>query len=247
MWDSYYWRHVATLTRILHQSPKLRETAAYQAAYEELLAFSEAHIWDRYEADGLHNFYRSRTHMASHWARIGMELFTITGKAKYKAVFDNISFGTMVNRPSNLREQLFMHDTVTTAYQWDMEWGVPQGAALQDTSHGGAVVSFWVLANDLGMYWTADDIEAVQSTLVNLVWPPSEGSDFFDLVDGTGEEQPGRLHEWLTLGRYDATLQARIKSDYVDDNSAFFGTHVLGIAAYNAKILAHGAPAYPEP
>ncbi len=39
------------------------------------------------------NIYRVNTHMASHWARIGMELYIITGKQKYKDVFDNISFG----------------------------------------------------------------------------------------------------------------------------------------------------------
>ncbi|MGB5553859.1 MAG: hypothetical protein WBM83_04310, partial [Flavobacteriaceae bacterium] len=49
LWDSFYWRFVATLTRIMHQSPNLRSNGTYQAAYERFLAFSEKNMWERYE------------------------------------------------------------------------------------------------------------------------------------------------------------------------------------------------------
>ena len=135
LWDSFYWRFVATLTRIMHQSPNLRSNGTYQAAYERFLAFSEKNMWERYEGEAWH-FYRVNTHMASHWARIGMELYIITGKAKYKEVFDNISFGTLVGYPSNLRNQLNQNSSVPSAYVWSSSWG---GSNTQDTSHAGAL------------------------------------------------------------------------------------------------------------
>ncbi len=51
LWDSFYWRFVATLTRIMHQSPNLRQNQNYQAAYERFLNFSEKNIWERYEGN----------------------------------------------------------------------------------------------------------------------------------------------------------------------------------------------------
>lgn len=245
LWDSYYWRHVATLTRIMHQSPNLR-SSGYQAQYEKLLEFSEKHIWDRYESYGATGkFYRSRTHMASHWARIGMELYVITGKQKYKEVFDNISFGVMPSRPSNLRNQLYANPNNPKAYVWDSQW---DSKSIQDTSHGGAIVNFWVEAYENGMYWDRNDINALVTTLDEVIWKDSYGKDFKEDVDGGGSmDRPGRLHEWLILGRYSQKVQNKIKTSYIlGKNLDYFGSQALGIAALNAKILSDGAPAYPE-
>lgn len=248
LWDSYYWRHVATLLKIMHKSPNLRLSGEYQNDYNLLLDFTEKNIWDRYEAKGSSSFYRSRTHMASHWARIGMEMYIITGKDKYKEVFDNISFGKIPGRPSNLRNQLFKSAKFPTAYLWDAEWGVKHNSSIQDTSHAGAIISFWVLAYENGMYWNIEDINSLVSTLENIVWVGNDRErSFTDLVDGTGGwDLPGRLHEWLPLCRYSQKLQDRLKTHYLDRNFDFYGSQYLGIAALNAKILSDGIAIYPE-
>ncbi|WP_027066493.1 Ig-like domain-containing protein [Maribacter sp. Hel_I_7] len=244
LWDSFYWRYVATLTRIMHQSPNLRATGNYQQQYENLLAFSEKNIWERYEAQGLNNFYRINTHMTTHWARIGMELYIITGKEKYNTVFENVSFGTMVGRPSNLRNQLKPNNKVPSAVTWSQRWDIDQ---IQDTSHAGAIVSFIVTAYENNMYWTEADITALTSTVNNVIWKKEYGSFFMYNVDGTGDyDLHGRLHDWLNLGRYDESLQQRIKEDYIGKNLTFYGIQPLGIAALNAKILEDGYPVYPE-
>ena len=244
LWDSYYWRYVATLVRIMHQSPILRSTKDYQNQYEKLLAFSEKNIWERYEKKGLNQFYRINTHMSSHWARIGMELYLITGKSKYKTVFDNISYGKMVNRPSNLRNHFKSNKQAPSAYTWSQRWDI---SLIQDTDHAGAIVSFITNAYENNMYWNKSDIDALLSTLNNVIWKKQYGSNFKENVDGTGDyDLHGRIHEWLNLGKYDQELQNRIKSSYIGKNLTYYGVQPLGIAALNARILEDGKPIYPE-
>lgn len=244
LWDSFYWRYVATLLRIMHQSPQLRASGNYEQQYQQLLNFTEKNIWERYEAQGLNNFYRINTHMASHWARIGMELFIITGKTKYKTVFDNISFAQMLNRPSNLRNQLKPNSIVPSAYTWSQNW---DSYRIQDTSHAGAIISFIITAYENDMYWNKADIDALTSTVNDVIWKPEYGIQFMKNVDGTGGyDLPGRLNEWLNLGRFNQSLQNRIKNYYTGMNLTFYGIQPLGIAALNARILADGKPIYPE-
>ncbi|MBM1106773.1 PKD domain-containing protein [Aurantibacter crassamenti] len=245
LWDAYYWRHVSTLLRIIHQSSSIKNSSKYKNQYKELLAFSEKNIWDRYYNANLKKIYRSRTHMASHWARIGMELYIITGKSKYKEVFENISYGNMVDEPSNLRNQLYDNPKDASAYAWDQTWGVRKGSNIQDTSHAGPIVSFITLAYENGMYWKKSDANALLRT-IDVVWT---GPDNIKLnVDGSGGDgAKGRLHEWFYLARYSQSLQNRIKKDYQSNpHLNFFGSQVLGIAALNSKILSDGSAVYPR-
>ncbi len=248
LYDSYYWRHVITIVRILHQSPNLRSTKDYQAQYEKLLEFSIKHIWDKWTTRGDNHIYRSRTHMASHWARLGLELYTITGDPKYKTVFDNISHGDMHNFPSNLRGQLQPHPNNPNAIIWASVWGATLPNGIQDTPHAGAVISFWVLAYEQNAYWTKNDIDGLIVTLDEVIWKDSYGSNFTKNVDGSGGyEIPWRLHEWLTLGRFSQKIQDKIKNNYNSyDNLRSYGSEALGIAALNAKILEDGKGVYPE-
>ena len=245
LWDSFYWRFVTTLTRVMHQSPNLRSSSKYQNAYVRLLDFSEKHIWERYERNKKDNFYRINTHMASHWARIGMELYLITNKQKYKDVFEEISFGPMPYRPSNLRQQLRYNTNVPSAYVWNSNW---EDTNIQDTSHAGAIISFWVEAYDNEMYWDRDDIDALISTFNDVVCK-TELTEAREFVDGTGRLNTNQttLHEWMNLGRYNQTIQNKIRAHYDARSSlGYVGLQPVGIAALNAKILADGRAYYPE-
>ena len=239
LYDSYLYRFVATLLRIMHQSPGLRGRG-YQADFDEILAFTRQ-LWDHWENQGIDNFERSRVHMASHWARIGMELHIITGVAKYEEVFENLSFAGMRTRGGgNLRDNL---ELVAGAYEWNQRWpGDPY--AIQDTDHAKAVISFVSTAHDNGYYWDATDIERFLRTMSDVVWVPGT-DDFYANVDGSGGYVGnGRQHGWLHLGRYDAALQQRIRDDY--DAGAGVEVWARGIAANNARILADGRSVYPE-
>ena len=247
LWDSFYWRFVSTLVRVMHQSPDLRAQGDYQAQYEKLLEFSEKHIWERWQQAGEGNFYRSKTHMTSHWARISMELYVITGNSRYKSVFDKISFGQMDGRKSNLRDQIFSHPNVSGGILWDASWGVSKGSDIQDTSHAAAIVSFWVSSYENNMYWNKGDIDAVTATLLESVWPDQVGGNFYEYIDGVGGyDKIGRLHEWLVLGRYNSKVQSKLKNDYTAKNLDFFGSQAVGIAALNQRMLEDSKASYPE-
>ncbi len=55
-----------------------------------------------------------------------------------------------------------------TAYIWSSGWN---GSSAQDTSHGGAIVSFWVTAYENEMYWNRNDIDALIATFTKVVCP----------------------------------------------------------------------------
>jgi len=251
LWESYYWKAVTTMLRIMHQSPELlastHTSGAYQDKYDTILAFTEQHIWNKWEARGSENIYRSHTHMSSHWARMGMELYIITGNNKYKEVFDNISFGTMPGYPSsNLRNQFKTNSDVPTAYTWIMAWG---GTKLQDTAHASDVVSFCVLAYENDMYWTRNDINSLVSTLNDVIYRNPINSRYSYNVDGSGgNDAPGRLHDWLKLGRYSRPLQDKLIDKYVSDKilENRYASQNYGNLALNERILSDELPIYPE-
>ncbi|AYN68439.1 PKD domain-containing protein [Euzebyella marina] len=243
LWDTHYWRVVATLLRIMDQS-NVKSDSKYRSIFNELLAFSEKHIWERYDVEHSSKIYRSNTHMSSHWARIGMELYLITKKNKYKQVFENMSHGSMPGLPSNFRNQIYPNPKNSSAYAWDKKWGT-YGSNVQDTSHGGAIVSFWLLAYENGMYWNKSDMNALLKT-VDIVWLDSDTDKIARNVDGTGGYgSQGKIHEWLNLARYSQSLQNKIKKHYDKSHLDFFGPQAIGIAALNAKILADGRAVYP--
>ncbi len=259
LWETYYWRHVMTIVRVLADHPELRAQGDYQARYDELLEFSRVHIWEKWRVDGIGNFYRSQTHMAAHPARIGLDLYALTGEAEYLEVFEDISFDGMPSRDdANLADQLEPNPDAPGALVWSRSW--PPDYAIQDVSHAGAIVSFWAHAYDDAMYWDAAHIDALVTTLLDVVWDPALNGSYARNVDGTSTEldgspsQPhgpdgthGRMHEWLVLGRYDERVQQRIEDVYLDpdqEDLRFFGHQAVGIAAHNARLLAYGDSVY---
>lgn len=255
LWDSYYWRHVITLVRVLHEHPEVRARGDYEAQFQELLEFSQHDLWDRWVGGGQGNIYRSRTHMASHWARIGMELHTMTGDPEYLEVFENISFDEVLGYGSSLRDQMEWSPDVPSAWVWSSLWGEPASVNIQDTSHAGAIVSLIAVAAQKGDYgWGPADVQALTSTLMDIVWEEPLDGAYWENVDGTGRlygepgELGGRAHEWMTLGRFSSAVQARMESEYLDPERRnlrhFYGYEAAGIGAYNARMLAYGSPVY---
>ena len=275
LWDSICWRIVTSLLRVMHDSPLLLTSpnatgGTYQQDFDEILAFTETHIWNRYAGtadSGLTsgNVYRSRTHMASHWARIANDLHYITSTGKYLEVFDNISYAGFPSGTSypgdNMRNQLRVSSVDPDAWEWNQTWDIEAGGggAVQDMSHANQVVSWLNNAYETGYYWTKNDIDKLTATLDDVLLTGSNYQLWYNLDHSvpasypTGLfEQRGRGHEWMVLGRYDQALQDEIETNYVhggpndDYNLKYYATSVLGIMALNQKILTDRAPAYPE-
>lgn len=246
LWESYFWRHVATLLRVMYQSPILRASGTYQTQYDTILSFIEKNVWEKWEVDSLGNFYRSRTHMASHWARIGMELYIITGDQKYKTVADNINFaGFPVTEDwpgANLRDRLY---DFGGGYAWYQEWDT---ANKQDTDHGSDFMSFVVESETNGGYWTSADIAKFTTTFNSTIWYDDTPVAWKQYVDGTGTTDATiSLHGWLNLGRNDEALQNRINTYYYPDPPGLgsYDSFASGIATLNTAYL-EGTYVYPE-
>jgi len=74
LYESYMWRYVTRMIRVMPR------TGSYGTERARLLSFTERNIFDKWMSRGARtNVYRSRTHMAAHWAYIGLELSQTTG------------------------------------------------------------------------------------------------------------------------------------------------------------------------
>jgi hypothetical protein len=231
LYESYAWRYVTRMLRVIRESP-LYANPAYRAHYERLLWFSEINIFEKWYTRGANNFiYRSRTHMASHWAYIAHELAILTSdeqrRARYRAVVENIDHH-LPNYDSSLHRQLRAARNDPDAYWWSDVWGETNGPG-QDIAHGNGVVSYVVEAHDSGGGWTDADMARFCQTLTTSVI--GTNGKYPKYVDGSGSGNGGLADGFVKLGRYDERVQLKLQ-DYGVQNAQFYSA-----MAVNAKIL----------
>lgn len=237
LWESYCWRYVTRLLRVIRETPALYADAKYRGQYDRLLAFTEKNIFEKWYKRGANaNIYRSRTHMAAHWAYIAMDLSRMTTdpakKALYTTVVDNIN-RHLPNYSSSLRQQMKAASGNPSAWFWSDVWG-SSARPGQDVAHGNGVVAYLVEAHDAGVEWTDDDMRKLSTTLNTIVWPAT--SKFGNYVDGSGGGNGWFTDGFIKLGRYDANLQRRIEAHGVGRTIQFFGNGAL-----NARLLSEAA------
>ena len=233
LFESYCWRYVTRMLRVIRETPTLYGNATYRAQYDRLLAFSEKNIFEKWHRRGANSFiYRNRTHMASHWAYIAMDLSRMTTdatrKATYLTVFNNIN-RDLPNSTSSLRQQLRPGFVSTPTYYWSDVWGSTARPG-QDVAHANGMLAYIVEAHDAGMEWTDDDIRKFTATLNSVIWPSA--TRYATYVDGSGTGNGWFNDGLMKLGRYDANLQRRLEAHRVGNNIMFYGNGAL-----NARIL----------
>jgi hypothetical protein len=231
LYESYCWRYVTRLLRVIRETPELYDNTAYRSQYERLLAFTEKNIFEKWFVRGADAFiYRSRTHMAAHWAFIAMDLALMTADATarptYQAVFDNINQQGLPNFSASLRAQLVPHPLHPDAWFWSDRWGSHEPPG-QDVAHANGVLAFLVEAHDAGLTWTDDDLRRFTATLNTVVWPV-EGT-YAEYVDGSGNGDGWFNDGLMKLGRYDLGLQRRLEQHRVGENSQFFANGALNV------------------
>ncbi len=233
LYESYCWRYVTRLLRVIRETPALYDNPSYRNPYLQLLAFSEKDIFEKWFQRGPNNYiYRENTHMASHWAYIAMNLSLMTTdetrKARYLEVFDNIN-RSLPNHASSLRGQLRANPAHAAALFWDETWGShsPPG---QDVSHGNGVVAFITEAHDAGMEWEDEDVRALAVTLDTVIWPAD--GQYAEYVDGSGEGGGWFNDGFMKLGRYSIPLQRRLETHLIGQNTQYYGN-----AALNVRLL----------
>jgi hypothetical protein len=231
LYESYAWRYVTRLLRVLHDSPLYAEPD-YRERYDRLLAFTERNIFDKWYSRGPGLYiYRSRTHMAAHWAYIALDLSVLTTddhrRARYLEVVHDID-DALPGYPSSLRGQLRHNDADPAAYWWSARWGRYDGEA-QDVAHGNGVIAYVVEARDLDAGWSAKELAGFTRTLTSFVL--GHGGAYPGDVDGTGEGNGWIADGFVKLGRYDPAVQA-VLEDYSVQNEQYYAA-----MAVNAHIL----------
>ncbi|WP_244237937.1 hypothetical protein [Corallococcus terminator] len=230
LYESYCWRYVTRMLRVIRETPELYTADVYRSQYERLLAFSEKNVFDKWFHRGANdNLYRNRTHMAAHWAFIAMDLSRMTTdserKARYLEVFDNINQG-LPNFPSSLRAQMELNPDHPTAYIWNDRWGLNTQPG-QDVAHANGVIAFVVEANEAGMTWTDNDLHRFLVMLDTVIWPAA--GVYAQYVDGSGEGDGWFNDGLMKLGRYDIELQRRLEGHTVGRNGQFFANGALNV------------------
>ncbi|MCW0212438.1 MAG: hypothetical protein OJJ54_03690 [Pseudonocardia sp.] len=231
LFESYCWRYITRLLRVLRTSP-LYAVAGYRDRSDRLTAFAEQNVFDKWFSRGADDFiYRSRTHMAAHWAYIALDLSVVTTdparRARYDEVVADISDG-LPNYPSSLRGQLRPSRADPVAYWWSDVWGQDSGPG-QDVSHGNGVIAFVVEARDLDAGWTAEDTARFSRTLTSFVL--GRDDRYPEYVDGSGQGNGWIADGFVKLGRYDPAVQELLQG-YGVQNTQYYAA-----MAVNAKIL----------
>jgi hypothetical protein len=232
LYESYFWRYGTALLPAMRQATAVYADARYRARYDHVLRFAEVDVFEKWFTRGADdNIYRSRTHMAAHWAQIALNLSLVTTdparRARYHDVVDNIDLH-LPNVDSGLRRQLRRNPAEPTAYFWSDVWGSSRRPG-QDVGHGNGVLAYIVEAHDNGSRWTDADIAAFSALLTKVVWPG--GRTYRGFVDGTGTDNGWYSDGFVKLGRYDPAVQRRLdEHEVVNDQFA-------ANMALNAKLL----------
>lgn len=250
LYESYMWRYVTETLRVIRQTPGLYDDSKYKDQYDSLLAFTEVNIFEKWYSRGTENIYRSRTHMASHWAYIATDLGIIgtyePNMPLYTEVRDKIN--------QDLRGQIIPNPVDASAYFWNSVWGSYDRPG-QDVSHGNNVISYMVESHDKDpeVYWNDDDITGLINLLMKVLWNQSyDTTNFADYFDGTYEQDPDnkvggtgcfQYDGFIKLGRYEEKVQGIYENYYQCEecggprNHAQYKTQFFGNGGRNAKIL----------
>ncbi|MCP5108619.1 MAG: hypothetical protein GY950_34860 [bacterium] len=237
LYESYLWRYVTRLLRVIRQTPALYENPAYRNQYKSLLDFTEVNIFEKWFARGAQNIYRTRTHMASHWAFIALNLGIIGEyepmKKHYGEIRDKIN--------EDLLKQINPNSVDHSAYHWHHVWDRHDRPG-QDVSHGNNVVSYMVEAESQGVFWDRADVSALVNLVLKVLWNKSEEEpDFADFFDGSAHSRHTGVFQsdgFVKLGRYDRDVQRLYEVYYQVESGRSGGPKQRN---YNTQSYAHGA------
>ncbi|GID94613.1 hypothetical protein ACFQFC_13220 [Amorphoplanes digitatis] len=232
LYESYFWRYATALLVAMREVPEVYGDPGYLERHDRLLRFAEEHIFDKWYSRGAGpNIYRERTHMASHWALIALNLSQITADPARRARYDQVVANVDQHVPgtrSGLRPQLRRNPVEATAYFWSDVWGSARRPG-QDVSHGNGVMAYIVEARDRGRFWTGADMAAFSALLTKVIWPGA--TTYREFVDGTGADNGWFSDGFVKLGRFDPAVQRRLEDHRVVNDQ--FAANM----AFNARVL----------
>lgn len=246
LFESYAWRYVTTLLRVVEESPVALEDARTRERYDRILGFAEKHVFDKWAHRGADSsIYRTRAHMAAHWALMAINLAAVTSdparREAYRRVARNVDTD-MPNNLSSLRGQL-VRTTAPDAYVWSDVWGSMRQPA-QDVDHANGVIAYLVEAAAVGEEWKDRDMARLVTTLDQVIWPAGGTPSMY--VDGSGVGTGWFSDGFVKLGRFDAALQRRLEQ-HQPANGQFYANgalnaQLLGVPSRLVDLNAAGRP-----
>lgn len=206
--EAYFFRYVSRLLRIIKLNNDAMSNYEVENFYRKNLAFIEKHVWEKWYNRGKRNnmcdqFLKSgRTHIASHWAFIAINLEELTlnqeKRMQYNEVYEWYN--------AKLRENLIPHPRVKRTWSWNSTWDkgwnilglncdkLYEYSEVQDVSHGNQVISYIIEAYKLNKGWNKTDIKKLNRLLHKCIWIKGENT-FRDTVLGErykkGKSSPG--------------------------------------------------------
>jgi hypothetical protein len=260
LYESFLFRYITRFLVVLHKNPILLQNEKYRTKYNQILAFTETHIWEKWQSRGLQNMYRSRTFITAHWANIALNLKIVgSGKSAECSLFlDNFHFaGFPYTQTGNLEGSALRkqkpHHLINRRYfswmneSWDGQANSTQ--IVQDVSHANGLVSYMVNSYQHSTYFNYDDLTGLKELLFNVVWLDTPAStapqDCFNFVkpcnnlsEGIGKFQ---TDGWVKLGRIFPDVQAFYENpktlSIVTEYLPHISFNAFAHLALNAKIL----------
>lgn len=222
LYESYTFFYISQFLYILDEIGWVNQSAQNQSWWQNTLAFVETNIWTKWyerslpvKGNNYWYFLRSRTHMGSHWAGIGMYLGAITNNHEIKRQTETLikQYDTLLKR--NLIE-------VEGGYIWNSSYDDVTGTyaspstrdVIQDVSHGNHVIAYIVAAHKFGnKNWRKSDLKKFAYTVKHfMMYDDDDEIHFYENVDGTpSTTRPGRGNSlgdgWVKLAEYDEQLR----------------------------------------
>lgn len=221
LFESYCWRYVTDLLFLMKKNG-LDRNLTYQKQYNAISNFTINNIYNKWLSRGKSNLYRSNAHMMSHWVKISMNLYLITGDTKYKAIIADF-----LKMYRGNQEKTSVSSNVSSI-KWKAAWN--KKGQYQDVAHGNAVVDLLIhlYDNDLGV--NEAEIKELVTLFDKIIWKSK--NSYAEYIDGTGNGSGWFTDGYIKLGRYDASLQKRIENHTKGRSTQFFANGAL-----NAKYL----------
>jgi|SRR5690554_405905 len=219
LYESYCWRYVSDLLYIIKKE-KLNEDKAFKEDYDQIYNFTVENIYNKWLSRGKENLYRSNTHMMSHWVKISMNLYLLTGDEKYKIIIDDF-----LNKFRN-NQKIYISKAVSATVKWKSDWR-NKNNNFQDISHGNAVIDVMIALYDNNLGVSKTEIDQLIILFDKVIWKSK--SSFAKYVDGSGKGSGWFTDGFIKLGRYNADLQRRIESHNKGRSVQFFANGALNV------------------
>lgn len=216
LFEGYVFRYIVHFLYELKKDGWANSSAKNNLWYTKVLTFVEKNIWEKWVSRSMKShampyatFLRTRTHMASHWAYIGILLKELTQNSTIKTQCTEMynMFDVLLKR--NLRP----NKKFPNAYIWNSTWDDVTGTQatssgydlIQDVSHGNHVISYITIAKRLGnTNWSDEEMSGFAHTVKEGLYN-QHAMVFSDNVDGTSGSGNGTFQSdgWVKLGYYD--------------------------------------------